>query len=75
MAATIAALEKRGFIERRPDPGDGRRQFLALTSDTGTQIEVHRKARRDRLATALDGQFTATERAEFTKAVRLLAEY
>jgi DNA-binding MarR family transcriptional regulator len=73
MAATIAALEKGGFIERRPDPHDSRRQFIALTSETGAAIQVRRKARSDWLATALDKHFTAAERAEIAKAVRLLA--
>lgn len=73
MAATIAALEKGGFIERRPDPGDSRRHLIALTRDTGAQIAVRRQARSDWLATSLDEHFSAAERAEIARAVRLLA--
>jgi len=73
MAATIAALEKGGFIERRPDPADSRRHLIALTGDTGAQIALRRAARSDWLATSLDEHFSAAERAEIAKAVRLLA--
>jgi DNA-binding MarR family transcriptional regulator len=73
MAATVAALEKRGFVERRADPHDGRRQLIALAGDTDTQIEDRRQARRNWLAIALDQEFTAAERAEISKAVTLLA--
>ena len=73
MAATVAALVKGGFVERRPDPADSRRQLIALAGDTGAQIEIRRRARSDWLATALDERFSADERAEIAKALRLLA--
>jgi DNA-binding MarR family transcriptional regulator len=73
MAATVAALEKRGFVERRADAGDGRRQLIALAADTETQIEGSLQARRDWLAVALDERFSSTERAEIAKTVALLA--
>src|SRR5580693_4920989 len=31
MGATLGALEARGLVERRPDPGDGRRVLLSVT--------------------------------------------
>src|SRR5258708_30777849 len=37
MAATLAALGERGLIERRPDPGDGRRRLVSL-SDAGRAL-------------------------------------
>jgi DNA-binding MarR family transcriptional regulator len=73
MAATVAALEQGGFIERRRDPGDSRRHLIALTGDTGAQIAVPRRARSDWLATSLDEHFSAAERADIARAVRLLA--
>jgi DNA-binding MarR family transcriptional regulator len=73
MAATVAALEKRGFVERRADAGDGRRQLIALAADTETQIEGSLQARRDWLAVALDERFSSTERAEIAKTIALLA--
>src|ERR1700727_1141223 len=32
MGATLAALEARGLVERRPDPQDGRRGLMSLTA-------------------------------------------
>ena len=40
MAQTLAELETAGLIERRPDPGDGRRSQIELTAegrDAGTR--------------------------------------
>src|SRR5882757_9214554 len=37
MGATLAALEARGLVERRPDPLDGRRVVLSVTS-AGRQV-------------------------------------
>src|ERR1700758_1142023 len=31
MGATLAALEARGLVERRPDPADGRRAVMSIT--------------------------------------------
>jgi DNA-binding MarR family transcriptional regulator len=73
MAATITALEKGGFIERHPDPADSRRHLIALTVDTGAQIAVRRQARSDWLATSLEERFSAAERADIARVVRLLA--
>src|ERR1700685_226586 len=32
MGATLAALEGRGLVERRPDPSDGRRMAMSVTT-------------------------------------------
>lgn len=37
MSTAIAALEERGFIERRPHPSDGRQVHIALT-DSGAAV-------------------------------------
>src|ERR1700749_3018102 len=37
MGATLAALEARGLVERRPDPGDGRRAVISI-SPAGLQL-------------------------------------
>ncbi len=39
MGATIAALEARGLVERRPDPGDGRRAVISLTEAGSTDAQ------------------------------------
>ena len=35
MGATLAGLEERGLVERRPDPGDGRKVVMSLTAPGG----------------------------------------
>ena len=42
MSAVVAALEERGFIERRPHPSDGRQVNLALT-DKGAAVRSSTK--------------------------------
>ena len=37
MSEVIAALEQRGYVERRPDPSDGRARLVCLTPH-GTQL-------------------------------------
>ena len=66
MGATLAGLEARGLVARRPDPDDGRRVVLSLT-DAGQQVlRDKRDARTRQLAEALSARFTPDE-------VRLLA--
>ena len=38
MAETVAGLEARGFVERRPDPSDGRAKLVVLTEDGWTAL-------------------------------------
>jgi DNA-binding MarR family transcriptional regulator len=42
MGATIAALEERGFVERKPHPTDGRQMNISLT-DKGAAIRQSSK--------------------------------
>src|SRR5262249_29438244 len=35
MTTTVAALADRGLVERRRDPGDGRRMLIAVTAEGG----------------------------------------
>ena len=50
MATTLAALESRGLIDRRPDPADGRRAIVSLTEE-GARV---RHARRTESAGLLE---------------------
>src|SRR5260370_33169664 len=45
MGATLGALEERGLIERRPDPGDGRRAVMSLTAAGRGGLRHKRHAR------------------------------
>jgi DNA-binding MarR family transcriptional regulator len=61
MGATLGALEAKGLIERRPDPGDGRRAVLSVTDAGSRLLRDKRNARTERLAKALSAEFTPAE--------------
>ncbi|HYB89382.1 MAG TPA: MarR family transcriptional regulator [Streptosporangiaceae bacterium] len=72
MGATLAALEARGLVQRRPDPGDGRRAVISAT-ETGLQaLRNRRNARTQRLAQALSAGFTRPELEQLMAAAPLL---
>jgi DNA-binding MarR family transcriptional regulator len=72
IAATLAVLEERQMIERRPDPHDGRRQLISLTADGRELIEGSRQAREEWLARTLDERCTEEERQTIIAALALL---
>jgi DNA-binding MarR family transcriptional regulator len=72
MGATLAGLEARGLVERRPDPADGRRAVLSVTA-AGQQVLTDRRAQSTRrLARALEADFTPAELDQLRTAVPLL---
>jgi DNA-binding MarR family transcriptional regulator len=72
MGVTLAALEARGLITRQPDPGDGRRVVLSVSSE-GLEVLRHRRSRRTQeLADALAEGFSADELATLLAAAPLL---
>ena len=72
MGATLSALEARGLVERRPDPGDGRRVLLSVTSAGRQVLQSKRNARTERLAKALAAGFTPSEVRQLEAAAPLL---
>ncbi|MEU9213858.1 MarR family transcriptional regulator [Streptomyces sp. NPDC048415] len=72
MAATLAALDQYGLIERNPDPGDGRRQLITLTDAGRERVEGTRQAREEWLARAFQDQCTEAERGTVIEAMALL---
>jgi DNA-binding MarR family transcriptional regulator len=71
MATTLATLEERGLVRREPDPADRRRSVMTLT-DAGCQVLLDRRsASVQRLAVALDEEFTAAERGRLLAALPL----
>jgi DNA-binding MarR family transcriptional regulator len=61
MGATLGGLERRGLVERHPDPGDGRRVVMSLTEAGRQTVRNKHTARTQQLAKALSGGFTRAE--------------
>lgn len=72
MAATLAALDQFGLIQRNPDPGDGRRQLVTLTEAGRERVEGTRQARSEWLARAFEERCTEEERQTVIAAMALL---
>ncbi len=73
MGQTVADLEAQGFVERSPDPTDGRRFLIELTAAGRAELREDRGRREGWLAEALAESFSEEERQTLEEAVRLLA--
>ncbi|WP_328326530.1 MarR family transcriptional regulator [Kribbella sp. NBC_00382] len=74
MAATVAALVELGFVERTPDPGDGRKQLISLTTAGADRLQGDRQVRQEWLATTLQERCTEAQRQTVIEALALLDE-
>ncbi|MER7282746.1 MarR family transcriptional regulator [Dactylosporangium sp. NPDC000244] len=72
MASQVAALADLGLVERRPDPGDGRRQLIALTPAGRQRAEAGRQARGEWLAAEFEHRCTEEERLTVIAAMAVL---
>jgi len=72
MAATVAVLMELGFVERTPDPEDGRRQLISLTAAGRKRLQGDRQARQEWLAKALQDKCTEAQRQTIIEALALL---
>lgn len=72
MAATLAAIQEHGLIERTQDPDDGRRQVVSLTEAGRETIAGSRRAREEWLARAFASDFTEEQRETVLEALTLL---
>lgn len=72
MAATVAALHQHGLIQRAPDPEDGRRQVISLTTAGRRRAESHRQLRGEWLAHAMQDRYSERERRVILDALSLL---
>ncbi|QIS10241.1 MarR family winged helix-turn-helix transcriptional regulator [Nocardia arthritidis] len=74
MAMTVSALVGYGYVERRPDPADGRRQLLSLTETGRVKALGDRAARQEWLSHTLHERFTEAQRRTIIEAMALLDE-
>lgn len=72
MAAVLTALHQHGLIQRAPDPEDGRRQVISLTSDGRRRAESDRQLRGEWLARAMQDRYSERERRVILDALSLL---
>ncbi|MFD9003225.1 MarR family winged helix-turn-helix transcriptional regulator [Streptomyces sp. NPDC059582] len=72
VASTVAVLEERGLVARRPDPGDGRRQLVFVTPSGHAFLEDRRRAGEGWLTRALEDQCTEAERQTLIQATAVL---
>jgi DNA-binding MarR family transcriptional regulator len=72
VGATLGTLEARGLLDRRPDPGDGRRSILSVTPAGRKALSDTRDARTGLLASALAAGFSAAELRQLMTAAPLI---
>jgi DNA-binding MarR family transcriptional regulator len=72
MGATLATLEARGLVERRPDPDDGRRAVISASKAGLQLLQNRRNAKAERLAEALATGFTRAELKTLVAATPLI---
>ena len=72
MGTTLTGLERRGLIERRPDPEDGRRIVMSLTDAGRQMLRSRRDAGTEHMAEALSAEFTGEELAQLMVGAQLI---
>lgn len=72
MGATLAVMEERGLVERRPDPFDGRRVLMSMTKDGEQALRSRRDARTEQMARVLANRFTRAEMKALMAAAPLI---
>ncbi len=72
IAAILAALREADLIQRHPDPQDGRRQVVSLTTAGRHRLQGDRKVRQEWLARTLQDHCTEAERQSIINALSLL---
>ena len=68
----VDAMESRGLVQRRPDPGDRRATLVQLTEHGGSVLDAIRTAARGTEAERVFGRLSAADRAELARILRQL---
>ena len=66
----VDALERRGLVERRPDPGDRRATLVEVTDDGGSVLDAVRGSEAERVF----GRLSPTDRSHLARILRKLRE-
>ena len=66
----VDALEARGLVQRRPDPGDRRATLVEVTGDGGGVLDAVRGTEAERIFSRL----TAADRSQLARILRKLRE-
>jgi DNA-binding MarR family transcriptional regulator len=69
----VSALEHAGYVQRRPDPVDGRASLISL-SDAGAAALAHTRDVRSQWATEALSDWTEDEARQFTALLEKLAD-
>ncbi|WP_374025869.1 MarR family winged helix-turn-helix transcriptional regulator [Mycobacterium sp. HNNTM2301] len=72
MTATLAGLDRLGYLARSPDPHDGRRQVISLTASGRARAAHRRQVRQEWLAETMQDRYTDAERHIINEALVLL---
>jgi DNA-binding MarR family transcriptional regulator len=72
VCSVVRGLQQHGLVQRDPDPGDGRRVILSVTSAGHAELTTRRSALSERVAAVLADGFTSAERQQLTDVVPLL---
>jgi DNA-binding MarR family transcriptional regulator len=69
----VSALERAGYVERRPDPIDGRASLISLSA-AGVEALAHTRNVRSQWATEALADWTEDEARQFTALLEKLAD-